>query len=202
MMNDPMATSSPRSSQLMNARDSALLIIDFQEKLVPKILDGERIEWNILRLIAGAQVLGVTTLATEQYPQGLGRTVAPVLDALAAGGVNQVPSKTMFSCRECAAEISSLTQQGIYKILLVGIETHVCVAQTAFDLIADGFSVYLAIDAIGSRGRLDHETAIRRLENAGAIPTTTEAALFEWCEQAGSDSFRQISQLVRQSPPS
>jgi nicotinamidase-related amidase len=188
-----------RSPHLMNPRDSALLIIDFQEKLVPKIINYLTIQWNLKRLIAGANILGVRTVATEQYPHGLGPTAIPIRAALDAVGVGPLPSKTMFSCRECVSALSSLKQQGIEKILLAGIETHVCVAQTGLDLMADGFSVYLALDAVGSRNQLDHETAIRRLENSGAIPTTTEAVLFEWCERAGSESFKQISQLVRQT---
>lgn len=191
-----------RSPHLMNVHDSALVIIDFQEKLVPKISGFQRIEWNLQRLINAANILRVPIRVTEQYPQGLGKTVSTILDVLGSVPTDPIPAKTMFSCRECIREFASLKAQGVYKILLSGIETHVCVAQTAFDLMADGFSVYLALDAIGSRGQLDHETAIRRMENAGAIPTTTEAALFEWCEKAGSESFKQISQLVRQSPPS
>ena len=94
-----------------------------------------------------------------------------------------------------------LVDKGIFKIVLAGIETHVCVLQTALDLLADGFRVYLTVDALGARGRLDHETALRRLESSGAVLTTTETVLFEWCEQAGTDEFRQISSLVKQSPP-
>jgi isochorismate hydrolase len=141
-------------------------------------------------------------MATEQYPQGLGKTVPPILAALHGAGLEQLPAKTMFSCRECVAAIAELKAAGIQNVLLAGIETHVCVAQTGFDLLADGFSVFLAVDAIGSRQSLDHEIAVRRLENAGANPTTTEAALFEWCERAGSESFKRISKLVRQLPPS
>ncbi len=191
-----------RNPQLMNAHDTALLIIDVQEKLMPMILDKDLIEWNIGRLIRGAQALGVATFVTEQYPQGLGGTIAPILNALSDIGPNEIPSKKMFSCRECAALIEHLHSQGIRKLLLTGIETHVCVAQSAFDLLANGFSVYFAVDAIGSRERLDHDTAIRRLEGAGATPTTTEAALFEWCERAGTDAFKVISALIREPKPS
>jgi nicotinamidase-related amidase len=200
-MNEPNPSLTFRSQHLMNCSDTCLLVIDFQEKLVPSVFEHERIQWNIGRLIQGAQVLGLKVLATEQYPQGLGQTVAPISDSLAAAGVTQIPEKTMFSCRECANAIAGLKLAGLHKVLLVGIETHVCVAQTGFDLMADGFSVYLAVDAIGSRNRLDHEIAIRRLENGGATPTTTEAALFEWCEKAGSELFKRISQLVRQTAP-
>ena len=186
-----------RSTSLMNASDSALVVIDMQQKLVPLMTDHQKIVSNISRLIEGAKTLGVKVRATEQYPQGLGGTVESLRDQLSDAGAGSIPAKTMFSCRECELMLDELVAAGVTKLLLTGIETHVCVAQTALDLIAAGFSVYVCVDAVGSRGTVDHETAIRRLENAGAIPTTTEAALFEWCERAGSDEFKAISKLVK-----
>ena len=187
-----------RSPLLMNAHDSALVIVDVQEKLVPHIYSHEKIVWNIGRLIAGAQVLDVQTVATEQYPQGLGETVDSIRQPLEKGGFKRIPEKMMFSCRECDATFAQLNKQGIYNLLLTGIETHVCVAQSALDLIAAGFAVYICVDAVGTRNQIDHQTALRRLENSGAFLTTTEAVLFEWCEKAGSTKFKQISQLVRE----
>jgi nicotinamidase-related amidase len=185
-----------RNTSLMNASDSALVVIDMQQKLVPLITDHQNIVANIARLVEGAKTLGVRVCATEQYPQGLGGTVESLRSLLSGAGADSIPAKTMFSCRECESLLHELTAAGVTKLLLTGIETHVCVAQSALDFIAAGFSVYVCVDAVGSRGTLDHQTAIRRLENAGAIPTTTEAALFEWCEQAGSDRFKAISKLV------
>ena len=190
-----------RSPSLMNVNDTALMIIDVQEKLLPLIAEQQRLQWNIHRLIRGAQILGVPMAATEQYPQGLGATVIGLRDALAAAGVVSIPEKTMFSCRECATLLTELSERGVTKLVLSGIETHVCVAQTALDLMAAGFNVYLSVDAVGSRSRLDHDIAIRRLENSGVVPTTTEAILFEWCEKAGSAAFKKISQLVREGTP-
>lgn len=190
-----------RSPLLMNPQDTALVVIDVQQKLLPHILQHRRIQWNIERLIAGAGLLGVSLLATEQYPQGLGETVPELKKALQAVGVQKATEKLMFSCRQCQSEIAHLLEAGISKVLLTGIETHVCVAQTGLDLMAAGFNVFIAVDAVGSRFALDHETAIRRLENSGAIATTTEAALFEWCEVSGTDTFKEISQLIRQTPP-
>ena len=92
-------------------------------------------------------------------------------------------------------------EQGVWKILLCGIEAHVCVQQTAFDLLADGYRIYLAVDAIGARFDTDREIALRRMESAGATLTTTESALFEWCEVAGTPEFKQISSLVCEAPP-
>ena len=108
----------------------------------------------------------------------------------------------MFSCRECLRAWQNLQTQPITtKVLLVGIETHICIQQTAFDLLANGHEVYLAVDAISSRHPHDHEVALRRMERAGVQLTTTESAMFEWCEIAGTPEFKQISRLAIQTGP-
>ncbi len=185
-----------RSPDLMSRGDTALLVIDVQQRLLPSIPDGERIVWNIRRLIDGAETLQLPVVATEQYPKGLGVTVSPLAEKL-----GEVPSKLMFSCRECAAIFRQLVDQGRHKILVAGIEAHVCVQQTVLDLLSEGFRIYLAVDAVASRFEIDYHTAVRRMESAGATLTTTEAALFEWCEVAGTSEFKQISQLVREQQP-
>lgn len=186
----------PRSPELMSRHDTALLIVDVQERLIPSIQDHERIVWNIRRLIDGAKILDVTLAATEQYPRGLGATIGVLAERL-----GEIPEKLTFSCGGCPEVFESFQQRGIFKILLVGIESHVCVQQTAFDLMHDGYRVYLAVDAVGSRHAIDRETALRRMDSAGATLTTTEAALFEWCQVAGTPEFKQISQLVQEPAP-
>jgi nicotinamidase-related amidase len=185
-----------RSNQLMNAGNSALLVIDVQEKLLPLIPNHRRIVWNIGRLLDAAKLLGVRSLATEQYPKGLGATVAELRERLP-----EPPEKSMFSCRECSALFAPLRDEGIDNVLLVGIEAHVCVQQTALDLLAQGFNVFLAVDAIGSRIELDYSIAIERMKGSGATATTTESVLFEWCESSANPQFKLISQMVRQQPP-
>jgi len=182
----------------MNADDSALIVIDVQEKLMPLISGHERLAWNVGRLIDGATELAVNIRATEQYPKGLGGTVTSIADKLAQ---SDFAEKTMFSCRECDQVFGELSDSGIHNLLLCGIETHVCVAQSALDLVSQGFNVFVCVDAVGARGKVDHETALRRLEASGVMLTTTEAALFEWCEKSGSDSFKTISKLVQQTGP-
>jgi nicotinamidase-related amidase len=191
-----MAKTLVRSPELMNRDDTALLVVDVQEKLLPLIPGSAQLVWNIRRLLEGAAALGVRTLATEQYPQGLGPTTAELANRL-----ENIPAKLAFSCGECGELFTGLADQGIWKILVCGIETHVCVSQTVHDLLGEGFRVYVATDAVASRGSIDHEIALRRMDSAGATLTTTEAALFEWCERAGSPEFKKISALVRESPP-
>ena len=182
----------PRSPELMSRTDTGLLVVDVQAKLVPLIHDHPTMVFNIDRLIDGAGVLGLPMAVTEQYPQGLGSTIPELAAKLPAA-----PSKLHFSCGGCPQVFSQLREQGSHKLLVVGMEAHVCVQQTVMDLLTDGWRVYLAVDALGSRGVLDEEIALRRMESAGATLTTTEAALFEWCDVSGTPEFKQISQLVR-----
>jgi nicotinamidase-related amidase len=182
----------PRSPELMSVGDSALLVVDVQEKLVPAIADHARVVFNVGRLIDGARLLGLPVVATEQYPRGLGPTVPELAQRL-----GPIPDKLTFSCCGCPEIFTSLRDQGIHKILVAGIEAHVCVQQTVLDLLGDGWRVYLAVDAVGSRTPLDRDTALRRMDSSGAVLTTTEAALFEWCEVAGTPEFKEVSRLVR-----
>ena len=187
----------PRSPDLMSRGDTALLVVDVQEKLVPAIADGAQVVWNVQRLIDGARILGMPVVGSEQYPKGLGPTVAELAKRL-----GPLPSKLTFSCGGCPELLlDGLRDRGVHKILVCGIETHVCVAQTVFDLLADGWRVYVAADAVGSRFEADYRIALGRMDSAGATLTTTEAALFEWCEAAGTSEFKQISQLAREQSP-
>jgi nicotinamidase-related amidase len=187
---------SSRSPDLMSRDDTALLVVDVQDKLLPVIRNRELLIWNVRRLIDGAKLLGLPVVATEQYPPGLGPTTAVLAERLGA-----IPAKLTFSCRECAGLFRGLAEQGRHKLLVVGIEAHVCVQQTVLDLLSEGFGVYVAVDAVSSRFELDYRTALGRMESAGATLTTAEAALFEWCEVAGTPEFKQISALVREVGP-
>ncbi len=186
----------PRSPEMMSRDDTALLVVDVQERLVPVVADHHRVVWNIRRLIDGASVLGMPVVATEQYPKGLGPTVPELAERLGT-----IPSKLTFSCGGCPAVFEDLDRRGIHKVLVCGMEAHVCVQQTVLDLLAAGWRVYVAVDAVGSRFEVDYRTALRRMDSAGATLTTTEAALFEWCDAAGTPEFKRISQLAREQAP-
>jgi nicotinamidase-related amidase len=188
---EPGGTQAMRSPELMGRTDSGLLVIDVQTKLMDKMPDRDRVVANMVRLVEGARVLGIPVQATEQYPKGIGPTVAELADRLPAR-----PEKLTFSCCGLAEVAEQFRERGVGKILLAGIETHVCVQQTALDLVAVGFRAYVAADAVASRKELDRELGLRRMERAGVVLTTTEAALFEWTERAGTAEFKQISRLV------
>ncbi|MEM7316630.1 MAG: isochorismatase family protein [Planctomycetota bacterium] len=180
----------------MSSHDTAMLVVDVQGKLLPLIGGHERLVWNIRRLLDAAEACGVRVLATEQYPKGLGPT-----DERLKPRLENVAEKTRFSCGECAGLFEGLPAEGIRKILVVGAETHVCISQTVMDLMTAGFDVYVAVDAIGARYPVDHRVGIRRMELSGATLTTSEAAMFEWCEDSKAGPFKTISKLVQEKPP-
>jgi nicotinamidase-related amidase len=186
----------PRSPELMNAADTALLVVDVQERLLVAIPDGPAIVWNIRRLLEAAELLGVARSATEQIPAKLGPTVPPLAERLDAP-----TAKESFTCGTCGAIFERWRGEGRHRVLVCGIETHVCILQTVLDLLAAGFMAYVPVDAVGSRHAIDRNTALRRMESAGVILTTTEATLFEWCETATAPQFKQISALAKEVPP-
>ena len=185
-----------RSPELMSAQDTALVVVDVQEKLMPLVAGSKRIVWNLRRLLDGAEAVGLKVLATEQYPQGLGPTVPEL-----ASRLGTIPSKSTFSCGGCEPFAAALEALGASKVMVSGIEAHVCVQQTVLDLLAGGYRVYVPVDAVGSRYAIDYETGLKRMESAGATLTTTESALFEWCQVSGTPTFKKISALVREAPP-
>lgn len=166
-------------------------------KLLEIISGSKRIVWNIRRLLDAAAALGVPIAATEQYPDRLSPTVPELKER-----IGSVSDKLCFSASVCGDIFSGWKHDNRYRVLVCGIETHVCIQQTALDLVAAGFEPYVAVDAVGARYAVDHETALRRMESAGVILTTTEAVMFEWCRTAEAPEFKQISALAKEKPPS
>ncbi|QDU39103.1 Isochorismatase family protein [Maioricimonas rarisocia] len=186
-----------RSRELLSRDDSRLLVVDMQEKLLNVIPVARQIVWRTRQLIRAARLLNVPVDATEQYPQGLGPTVGQLSELL-----DPPPPKMRFSCADCL-DWASPDQSGgdRYKVVIAGIETHVCVLQTALDLTARGWEVCVVADAVASRNQLDWTFALQRLSASGVTVTTTEAVLFEWCESADDDAFREVRKLVVETPP-
>lgn len=181
-----------KSHKKLQPNDSILVVIDIQDKLLPKISRAGELVRNAGFLLDTAALLEVPVKATEQYPKGLGPTTAEIARRLPT----PLPAKTAFSCCGAGTFLEELGMLQRPNVILVGIETHVCVAQTAFDLLEAGLHVYLAVDAVASRGAIDHDAALRRLEKCGAIPTTVEAVAFEWLGDASHPQFKAVSKLI------
>lgn len=189
-----MSSAYERSHELVCRSECQLLIIDMQEKVLAPIPVREQLVANCGKLIEAAKLFSVPVVITEQYPKGLGSTVSELRGRLSD---ITIPEKLRFSAVETlnwgmAAERSD----DRFKVVIAGIEAHVCVLQTALDLLICGYQVHVAADAIGSRGKLDWKLALKRMASSGAVITTTEAILFEWCETAGTAEFKQLSKLV------
>jgi nicotinamidase-related amidase len=176
----------------MSAGDTGLLVIDVQEKLLPKIPTADALVRNVNFLIEGARLLDMPVQATEQYPKGLGPTVAEL-----ARKLPERPEKVRFSCCAVPAVVDNFRRAARSKVVLAGIESHVCVQATALDLLGLGFTVYVPVDAVGSRFAIDHDMALRRLERAGAVLTTSETCVFEWVGGADAPRFKEVSKLVQ-----
>jgi len=174
--------------------DSIALIIDIQEKLFPHIYDNQQIAKNTRILIQGLKALEIPIIVTEQYTQGLGPTIEPINLALGDYRVNE---KMSFSCCDDAQISEELALKSKYKVIIAGIEAHVCVLQTAIDLIRNGYTPVVVEDCISSRTENNKKFAVKRMSQEGAIITTYESILFELCRYSGNDIFKAISKMVK-----
>ncbi|MBM4395037.1 MAG: hydrolase [Deltaproteobacteria bacterium] len=176
---------------------AALLVVDVQERLaavMPQDALAAMVR-NVRVLVEGAKVLGLPIVVTEQYPKGLGPTLADLRVALP--GTAPVLPKTSFSCCGAGDVMAALDATGRDQWVVAGIEAHVCVFQTARDLAERGRAVHVAADAVLSRTPANLDAGLRLMERSGAILTSTEAVLFDLLGQAGSPEFKTISGLVK-----
>jgi len=180
----------------LEASQAALLVVDVQDKLVTSMDQQlyQQLLQNIPLLIEGFKTLGLPILATEQYSKGLGHTITELQSATEQYCIE----KLAFSCCGDDGFLSALRETRARQVVVVGMETHVCVLQTVIDLLDQGYGVHLVRDAVSSRFASDYSNALELATAAGAVVTTTETALFQLIKVAGSDNFKAISKLVRQ----
>lgn len=178
---------------LIRASDSALVVIDMQERLVPAMLAPARTIRNTRTLLRAAQEVGVPTLLTEQYPKGLGATVPDIATATDA----QVISKTHFSCMEEPEFAQAFESLGRRQAVLAGMEAHICVVQTAASLLEQGYEVFVVSDATASRTAESEQACLARLSAANVGIVTTEMVVFEWLGAAGTAAFRAMLPYIK-----
>lgn len=174
----------------------ALVMVDLQERLLPVMHGWDPLLSRVALLVSGARLLELPILVTEQYPKGLGPTVERLSRALRPFAPFE---KTSFSCFGAPGFLEALKATGCRRVALFGIEAHVCVRQTARDLLLDGFSVDLVEDAVSSRSPLDLDVGKRRMIADGARPLTVEMLLFEAMGDAKHPAFKEISKLVKEA---
>ncbi len=174
--------------------DTALVIIDIQGKLAHLMHEKELLFRNVQRMIDGAGVLGLPIVWVEQNPRGLGPTVEEVAGHLQG---HEPVEKMCFSCGQSRDFMSRLEATGRKNVLLTGIETHICVFQTARDLLEKGYGVQVVVDAVSSRTAQNKAIGIERMQMAGALPTCVEMALYELLGEAGGPKFKEILKLIK-----
>ena len=181
-------------SELLDKNRSVLVLIDFQEKLFPNVHEYQSVLARIDLLLFATNLLHVPVLITEQYPKGLGGTIENIRKVIPQ--VHPL-EKLSFSCLGASGFKEWLTSFRRDQILLAGIETHICVAQTAMDLVSQGGNVFVVADATSSRRPLDAQIALHRLDRAGLTITTAEAVVFEWLRRAGTEEFKAIQPKLK-----
>ena len=178
----------------LDAANTVLLLIDFQERLFPVMHDKEKLLQNVVKLTKGARVLEIPVILTEQYPKGLGPTIPEIKELIPE--VKPV-EKVCFSCTDEPAFNQALKSLKRKQVLIAGIESHICVYQTAMALAQEGYEVQVVADGCASRDTENKLVAFTRFRLAGIPPTTTEMALFELLKVAQGDKFKQRSGIVK-----
>jgi len=176
------------------AEDTAALVVDYQERLVPAMHDAKELEQHSVTLLNGLEVLGIPIVISQQYTKGIGMTIPAIFEA---AGTEQYFDKMTFSCYDDEAIKVKIDGLGKNNIIVCGIEAHVCVLQTCIDLKAAGYNVALVEDCISSRKMHDKKMGLKRAAQEGVMITTYEAILFEILRKAGKDVFKAISKLIK-----
>jgi nicotinamidase-related amidase len=185
----------PARHRLLDRNDTALLVIDVQERIDAVMADQSH-RPRLAVLVDACNALGVPIVATEQYPKGIGPTVEDLANRLPETAI----VKMTFSCAREPDARQAIRATGRRQVLVTGIEAHVCVLQTVLDLLGEGLEVHVPHDAVNSRRPSDKRWALHRMAAAGAVVTSTESALFELLERCGTDEFKAVSKLVKALP--
>jgi nicotinamidase-related amidase len=183
------------SAHKLDHTRAALVVIDVQEAFRKAIPDFDEVAGACATLVRGAEAVDIPVIVTEQYPQGLGETVPAVAEALPEGA--EPLEKICFA----APDAEGFDLGGRDQVLLCGVETHVCVNQTALDLLDSGVEVHVARDAVGSRFEENKDVGLEKMERAGAVITSVETALFELVGRAGTDEFKRVQRLILEYAP-
>lgn len=179
---------------MLNVEDTVLFVIDIQDRLVGMLKNSEEIAKNNFVLAKSANILGVPVIVSEQYPKGLGSTIAEVREYL---NPENVFEKVTFSALDNEDILKKIRSYNPKNIVLTGIETHICVYQTALALLAEGYNVYVVKNAVSSRSKKDYRTALELMRDFGARLTCVETVLFELLKSSKHPYFKEIQALIK-----
>ncbi len=183
-----------RSPFVLQREQAVVVFVDVQERLHPEVVRREEVASRLVTLAKAARILGVPAVVTEHAVKAFGPTIAPLREALA--GV--VPlQKIVFSCFGSEEFARALESLGRRQVLVAGLETHICVCQTALDAAARGYQVHVARDASSARSEESHRVGLEKMALGGVVPASTETAIFELLERAGTDEFRKVLPLIK-----
>ena len=179
----------------INRENTVGLVIDMQEKLVPAIEDSKMLVKRSLFLLKGLKLFEVPIVVTQQNTKSLGSTIPEINKAI--GNFSYIEKKT-FSCYREPAFIKVLNRIGKRNVIMIGIEAHICILQTALDLLYNNFNPVIVNDCIGSGRNHDKEVAVWRMRDVGSVITSSESILFELCREAGTQEFDDLLKLVKE----
>ncbi len=195
IINEELSSPSIKSSSLLNEITSVLIIIDMQDRILNGIENRQTIYWNTKRLIKVAQIMRLSTFYSEQVPEKLGGTSK----GLKSSKHCVIYRKNSFSLINAKRIFNIWEKKGVENLIICGIETHICIQQSVIDLLSLKYNIFLAADAVGSRNKLDHEFALKRMDKLGCTISTTEAIMFELCKSSKNNVFKEISNLAKAS---
>ncbi len=180
---------------ILNLEKTALVVVDLQEAFRSPINDFVQLVSRVSIIVRAFQILNLPVIITEQYPKGLGRTAEEIL--LSLPDDFEFVEKSAFSSCGAAAFTEKLRATGATQIVLCGLETHVCINQTAHDLLNDDFQVHLLEDCVSSRFTHDKEIGLKKMQQSGVMPSSIEMALFELMRDAKHEQFKAIQELIK-----
>ncbi len=181
--------------KLLNRKATALVVVDFQEAFRPTVPDFDLLAGNIANAVRGFQILDIPVLITEQYPKGLGRTAKEILSVVP--GEFKIIEKTAFSSCGAIEFLEKIKAGETKQVVICGLESHICVNQTAHDLLDEGFEVHILEDAVGSRREVNKQTGLRKMRLSGALPSCVEMAMFELIRDSKHRHFKAIQSLIK-----
>ena len=180
---------------VLSQAKAVIIVIDMQERLMSEVINAKPITQNVLKIIEIAEILGIPIVVTEQNSKVFGPTLPEIKIAL---GKHYEPlEKLCFSSFGIDTFMNKIHKINKTQLIFVGIETHICVSQTALDAVAKGYDAHVVSDAVSARGELDHKIGLEKMHSGGIIPCTTEIAIYDLLEKAGTDAFRKALPLLK-----
>ncbi len=186
-----------RHPHLLDPRQTVLIVVDMQDAFLAVMHERERLTANVRLLVQAAAALGIPVLPTTQYAGRMGEVVPEISVLYRDHAAAPLTDKLCFSCAGAGGFLDGLASFGRRQVLLCGLETHICISQTALDLVHQGYQVHVAADAVSSRTLETHKLGMERMRDSGVLPCAAEAAVYELLGEAGTPAFKSLLPLIK-----